>query len=218
MTARSFKALFLAGLLGLAAAVGLARAQGTAEPPLPEGTERAIFAGGCFWCVESDFDHVPGVLRTISGYTGGTVKNPSYEQVGGGGTGHLESVEIYFDPKKVSYEQLVDVFWHSVDPTDDRGQFCDQGPTYKTAIFATSPEQKRIAEASKKKLAESGVLKRPIVTVIRTAGPFYRAEDYHQNYYKTHPLRYKFYRYSCGRDARLRELWGKDAHRGIADH
>lgn len=218
MTARPFKALLLAGLLSLAAAAGLARAQGTVEPPLPQGTERAIFAGGCFWCVESDFDHVPGVLRTISGYTGGTVKNPSYEQVGAGGTGHLESVEIYFDPKKVSYEQLVDVFWHSVDPTDDLGQFCDQGPTYKTAIFATSPEQKRIAEASKKKLAESGVLKRPIVTVIRTAGPFYRAEDYHQNYYKTHPLRYKFYRYSCGRDARLRELWGKDAHRGIADH
>ena len=178
----------------------------------------ATFAGGCFWCVESDFDGVPGVRRTISGYTGGMLKNPSYEQVSAGGTGHREAVQVFYDPKKVSYETLLDVFWHSVDPTDAGGQFCDRGHSYETAIFANTPEQMALAEKSKKALAASGVLKAPIVTPVLRAEPFYPAEGYHQNYYRENPLRYRYYRYACGRDARLKALWGKDAKRGIAKH
>ncbi len=178
----------------------------------------ATFAGGCFWCVESDFDNVPGVIRTISGYTGGLLIDPTYKQVSAGGTGHREAVQIFYDPKKVTYAMLLEILWRSVDPTDDGGQFCDRGESYKTAIFANSPEQKRLAEGSKHKLQLSAVLNQPIVTSIDVAGPFYPAEDYHQNYYKKNPLRYKFYRYRCGRDARIKELWGKDAHRGIAMH
>ncbi len=183
-----------------------------------EKLEIATFSGGCFWCVESDFDGVPGVVKTISGYTGGMLKNPTYKQVSAGGTGHIESVEIHFDPAKVSYEKLLDVFWHSVDPTDAGGQFCDRGHSYGTAIFTHSPEQKEIAEASKKTLMEKAGLKQPIVTPIREAAPFYPAETYHQDYYRKNPLRYRVYRYGCGRDARLTELWGKDAHRGIEKH
>ena len=183
-----------------------------------EKLETAIFAGGCFWCVESDFDHVPGVVKTISGYTGGTLKDPTYQQVTAGGTGHIEAVEIHFDPTKTSYAKLLDAFWHSVDPTDGGGQFCDRGESYQTAIFATSPEQKRIAEESKKRLADRAVLKQPVVTPIRDAAPFYPAETYHQDYYTKNPLRYKLYRYGCGRDARLLELWGADAHKGIEKH
>lgn len=183
-----------------------------------EKLEIATFAGGCFWCVESDFDGVPGVVKTISGYTGGMLKNPTYKQVSAGGTGHIEAVEIHFDPAKVSYEKLLDVLWHSVDPTDAGGQFCDRGQSYETAIFTHSPEQKRIAEASKKMLMEKAGLKQTIVTPIREATPFYPAETYHQDYYKKNPLRYRVYRYGCGRDARLTELWGKEAHRGIEKH
>jgi peptide-methionine (S)-S-oxide reductase len=183
-----------------------------------EKLEIATFAGGCFWCVESDFDGAPGVVKTISGYTGGLLKDPTYNQVSAGGTGHIEAVEIHFDPTRTSYEKLLDVLWHSVDPTDAGGQFCDRGQVYGTAIFAHSPEQKRIAEASKKKLMEMAGLKQPIVTPIRDATPFYPAETYHQDYYKKNPLRYKVYRYGCGRDARLRELWGNEAHRGIEKH
>ncbi|MFQ5765583.1 MAG: peptide-methionine (S)-S-oxide reductase MsrA [Rhodospirillales bacterium] len=178
----------------------------------------ATFAGGCFWCVESDFDRVPGVVRTVSGYTGGRLKDPTYQQVGAGGTGHREAVQIFYDPEKVTYETLLGIFWRSVDPTDDGGQFCDRGESYKTAIFANSPEQKRLAEASKRALQPSAVLDRPIVTPVEVAGPFYPAEDYHQDYYEKNPVRYKFYRYSCGRDARIKTLWGEDAHRGIAKH
>lgn len=183
-----------------------------------KGEAVATFAGGCFWCVESDFDHVPGVTRTISGYTGGMLRNPTYHQVSAGNSGHLEAVQIYFDPKKTSYKALLDVFWRSVDPTDAGGQFCDRGDNYVTAIFANSPEQKEIAEASRAALMKSHVLKQPIVTAIRTAGPFYPAEDYHQDYYTKNPLRYRFYRLTCGRDARIKELWGDQAHKGIADH
>ena len=186
--------------------------------PAEKGLETAIFAGGCFWCVESDFDGVPGVVKTVSGYTGGIMPNPTYTQVSSEKTGHREAVQVTYDPKSVSYETLVDVFWHSVDPTDDGGQFCDRGPSYKTAIFAVTPEQKRIAQESKKKLEASGVLKKPVVTLIADAGPFFPAEDYHQNFYKKNPIRYKFYRFNCGRDARLEVLWGKDAHRGITTH
>jgi methionine-S-sulfoxide reductase len=178
----------------------------------------ATFAGGCFWCVEADFDNVPGVVRTVSGYTGGSLKNPTYRLISAGGTGHREAVQIFYDPKKVTYAMLLDVLWRSVDPTDGGGQFCDRGESYGTAIFANSPDQKRLAEDSKRKLQASGVLKQPIVTPIEVAGPFYPAEGYHQDYYKKNPIRYKIYRYGCGRDARIKELWGKDAHLGIAKH
>ncbi len=177
--------------------------------------EIAIFAGGCFWCVESDFDGVPGVVKTVSGFTGGTTPNPTYKQVVNEATGHLEAVQITYDPKKVSYATLVDILFHSVDPTDGGGQFCDRGVSYATAIFATTPEQKRVAEEIKRKLQDSGVLKDPIVTPVRDAGPFFPVEEYHQNFYKKSPVRYNFYRYNCGRNARVESLWGKDAHRGI---
>jgi peptide-methionine (S)-S-oxide reductase len=183
-----------------------------------EKLEIATFAGGCFWCVESDFDGAPGVVKTISGYTGGLLKDPTYKQVSAGGTGHIEAVEIHFDPTKTTYQKLLEVLWHSVDPTDAGGQFCDRGQSYETAIFTHSDAQKRIAEASKKMLMKKAGLKEPIVTPIRVAPAFYPAETYHQNYYKKNPLRYKVYRYGCGRDARLRELWGKEALRGIEKH
>ena len=178
----------------------------------------ATFAGGCFWCVESDFDNVPGVVRTISGYTGGALKDPTYEQITAGGTRHREAVQIFYDSKKITYAMLLEIYWRSVDPTDDGGQFCDRGESYKTAIFANSPEQKRQAEDSNRNLQQSGALGQPIVTPIEVAGPFYSAEDYHQDYYRKNPIRYTLYRYGCGRDARIKELWGEDAHRGIEKH
>ena len=167
----------------------------------------ATFAGGCFWCVEADFDKVPGVLGTTSGYTGGQVANPSYEQVSHGGTGHAEAVEIAFDPAKVSYQKLLDVFWHNIDPLAKDRQFCDHGRQYRSAIFYRNDEQRRLAEAAKAEVAKR--FKEPIATEIVPAGPFYKAEDYHQDYYSKNPIRYKFYRFNCGRDARLEELWGK---------
>ena len=180
--------------------------------------EAATFAGGCFWCVESDFDSVPGVVSTTSGYTGGDLVDPTYKRVSAGGTGHREAVRIVYDPTKTSYATLLDVFWHSVDPTDGGGQFCDRGESYATAIFANSAEQKRLAEDSKRALERSAVLERPIVTPIERAGPFYPAEGYHQDYYEKNPIRYNFYRYRCGRDDRIEDLWGAEAHRGIAEH
>jgi peptide-methionine (S)-S-oxide reductase len=179
------------------------------------GHRVAIFAGGCFWCVESDFDKVPGVTGTVSGYTGGGTEDPTYRQVSAGGTGHREAVKITYDPKTVSYDKLLHVFWRSVDPTDGGGQFCDRGDSYATAIFATDAEQRAAAEASKKALMESGVLEAPIVTPVEAAGAFYPAEDYHQDYYKKNPIRYKIYRYGCGRDGRIKALWGDQAHDGI---
>ncbi len=175
----------------------------------------AIFAGGCFWCVESDFDQVPGVLETTSGYIGGTTANPTYKSVTYGSTGHREAVKIAFDPAKVTYAKLLNVFWRSVDPTDDGGQFCDRGDSYKTEIFATSDAQLKLAENSKKSILDTKRLAAPIVTPIRRAGPFTNAEDYHQDYYKKSPVQYKFYRYRCGRDARVRAIWGDEAHAGI---
>ena len=178
----------------------------------------AIFAGGCFWCVESDFDRVPGVTKTISGYTGGTLKNPTYKDVVGGGTGHREAVQIFYDPGKVTYAILLEVFWRSVDPTDADGQFCDRGVSYETAIFVTSLDQHRLAEASKKALMSSGALKKPVVTRIEDATDFYPAEAYHQDFYEKNPVRYRFYRYNCGRDQRVKELWGDQAYKGIIKH
>jgi peptide-methionine (S)-S-oxide reductase len=167
----------------------------------------AIFAGGCFWCVEEAFDKVKGVVETTSGYTGGTVPNPTYEQVTAGGTAHAEAVLVRYDPKKVTYETLLDVFWHNIDPFDAGGQFCDRGDNYRSAIFYHSDRQKGQAEASKK--AVEAKLGKPVVTAIVHAGPFYPAEMYHQNFHETNPWRYKFYKWNCGRADRLEEIWGK---------
>jgi peptide-methionine (S)-S-oxide reductase len=180
-----------------------------AQAPKP-GQAVATFAGGCFWCVESDFDHVPGVLQTISGYTGGRVANPTYHQVSAGGTGHAESVEVVYDPGKVTYQQLLTYFWHHVDPTVKDQQFCDHGNQYRTAIFVHNDEERKLAEASKKKVEAE--LKKPIYAEIVAAGPFYKAEDYHQDYYKKNPVQYKFYRWNCGRDQRIEQIWG--THKG----
>lgn len=170
---------------------------------------KAIFAGGCFWCVEADFDKIPGVISTTSGYIGGQLPNPSYEEVSSKQTGHAEAVEVVFDSQKVSYSQLVEYFWKTIDPTVKDQQFCDVGHPYRTAIFAVSTEQFKIAQASKLALDKNKPFKEAIQTEIVMAGTFYPAEVYHQDYYKKNPIRYKYYRHSCGRDARLAELWGK---------
>jgi peptide-methionine (S)-S-oxide reductase len=188
----------------------LALVAGTfATSVLAQTTSKATFAGGCFWCVESDFDKVPGVLSTTSGYIGGTVANPTYQQVAGKSTGHAEAVEIEFDPAKVSYEQLLAKFWRSIDPTTKDRQFCDVGSPYRTAIFAHDATQLAAARGSLQELEKTKPFKAPIVTEIQTATTFYPAEDYHQDYYKKNPIRYQYYRYTCGRDARLEALWGK---------
>lgn len=174
-------------------------------------TEAATFAGGCFWCMEAPFDKLPGVISVTAGYTGGSLKNPTYEQVSGGGTGHAESVQIVYDPARISYEKLLDVFWHNIDPTVKDRQFCDAGHQYRSAIFYHGDGQQRMAEASKAALGKSKPFKAPIVTEIVPAGVFYPAEEYHQHYYKKNPIRYRFYRGGCGRDARLKELWGSAA-------
>jgi len=167
---------------------------------------KAIFAGGCFWCMESDFEKVKGVISVVSGYTGGRVGNPSYEQVSAGGTGHREAVEVTYDPAKVTYGQLVDVFWRNIDPLDATGQFCDKGDQYRAAIFWRDAEQRRIAELS---LANARKRFGDVATEVFPATAFYRAEEYHQDYYKKNPVRYRFYRASCGRDARLKAVWGR---------
>lgn len=170
----------------------------------------ATFAGGCFWCMEPPFDKLEGVTETISGYAGGHVENPTYKQVSAGGTGHVEVVQITYDPDRISYEELLEVYWPNTDPTDPDGQFCDQGESYRPAIFYHDEEQKRLAEASKEKLEKNKPFEGPVTTRIEQLNDnFWPAEDYHQNYYRKNPLRYKFYRYNCGRDARLEELWGE---------
>ncbi|WP_308253371.1 peptide-methionine (S)-S-oxide reductase MsrA [Geminocystis sp. GBBB08] len=167
--------------------------------------EKATFAGGCFWCMESPFDEIKGVLSTTSGYTGGNLKNPTYKQVSKGNTGHAEAVEIEYDSKLVNYSQLLTVFWHNIDPTVQNRQFCDVGNQYRSAIFYHNDAQKKLAEESKEKVAKQ--LNKPIFTEIKTISSFYPAEDYHQDYYKKNPLLYKYYRYRCGRDQRLKEIW-----------
>jgi peptide-methionine (S)-S-oxide reductase len=195
----------LAGLALLAAVSGAA----AQSPPAEGGRKTAIFAGGCFWCMEHPFDELAGVISVTSGYTGGTKAHPTYEEVSSGKTGHAESVQVIYDPAKVSYEKLVDVFWHNIDPLTPNAQFCDHGTQYRSAIFYLDDEQKRIAEASKEALTKSGKFDKPIVTQIVAASTFWPAEDYHQHYYKTNPVRYKYYRFNCGRDQRLEQLWGK---------
>ena len=190
----------------LAALLALVSAQAGAQ-----ATATATFAGGCFWCVEADFDKVPGVVSTTSGYTGGTVPNPSYEQVSGKHTGHAEAVRVVYDPAKVSYETLLQKYWHSIDPTTKDRQFCDVGTPYRTAIFVHDAAQAAAAQSSLAALEKSKPFKEPIVTSIEPAGPFYPAEDYHQDYYLKNPVRYNYYRFACGRDARVEQLWGKAA-------
>jgi peptide-methionine (S)-S-oxide reductase len=197
-------------LLSLIFALTFAGAAAAQMAPLPKpgpGQAVATFAGGCFWCTESDFDHVAGVISTTSGYTGGKVVNPDYHQVSAGGTGHAEAVQVIYDPSKVSYQKLLTYYWHSVDPTVKDQQFCDHGNQYRTAIFVHNDEERKLAEASKKKVAAQ--LGKPIYTEIAQAGAFYPAEEYHQDYYKKNPARYHFYATGCGRYARLDELWGK---------
>jgi peptide-methionine (S)-S-oxide reductase len=192
----------IAALLVAATAVGSAGAAANQDEAI------AIFAGGCFWCMEAPFDVLPGVVSTTSGYTGGNKRDPTYEQVSAGGTGHTEAVQVRYRPGEISYEALLDVFWHNIDPLAVDRQFCDRGAQYRSAIFYTDEEQQRLAEASKAALAASGKFSAPIATEVTAAGPFYPAEAYHQDYYRKHPVRYKFYRYNCGRDQRLEALWG----------
>src|SRR5262249_41949872 len=198
---------FVAVLAACALTVGVAAAQAPGTRTDAGKTAVAAFAGGCFWCVEADFDKVDGVISTTSGYTGGTVANPSYQQVSAGGTGHSEAVEIVYDPAKVSYEKLLAHFWRNHDPLAKNAQFCDHGSQYRAGIFYHDEEQHRLAEASKK--TAKARFKKPTQTKTRPAGPSYKPEDYHQNSSLKKAVRYKVYRYNCGRDQRLEELWGK---------
>ena len=184
-----------------------AAADATAAPQ-QDSRAIAIFAGGCFWCMEPPFDKLPGVISTTSGYVGGHVANPTYEQVSAGGTGHAEAVRVEYDPSRIGYAKLLEVFWHNIDPVAVDRQFCDVGAQYRSAIFPVDEAQRRLAEASKRKWQASGRFDRPIATEIVAATTFYPAEDYHQDYYEKNPVRYKFYRFSCGRDGRLEEVWG----------
>ena len=169
----------------------------------------AVFAGGCFWCIESDFEKLDGVIDVVSGYTGGAAETATYKDVTRENTGHYEAVKVTYDPSEVSYAELVEYFWHHIDPTDSSGQFCDKGPSYKSAIFYGSEEEHKIVEQSLAKLNETKPFSENIVTTVTAAQPFYLAEDYHQDYYKKNPIRYNFYRTGCGRDARVAEVWGK---------
>ena len=200
-TSRSFAAL--ASVFALSPAV---HAQ-TPAAPAP-ATAKATFAGGCFWCVEADFDKIDGVISTTSGYIGGTVTNPTYEQVSAKTTGHAEVVEIVYDPRKVTYDRLLEYFWRTTDPTAKDRQFCDAGTPYRHAIFANGAEQLAAAKASLAALEKTKPFKEPIVTQIALATTFYPAEGYHQDYYLKNPIRYKYYRNGCGRDGRLKQLWG----------
>ena len=178
------------------------------EPSTAENVETAIFAGGCFWCMEPVFDRKTGVISVTPGYTGGTTRDPSYQEVSSGQSGHVEAVRIVFDPGQISFLELLHVFWRNIDPTTRNRQFCDFGSQYRSAIFYLSEEQKRVAEESRRELAESSPFDRPIVTEILPAAEFYPAEDYHQQYYKKNPARYKMYHEGCGRTSRLKQLWG----------
>jgi len=189
--------------LALIAAAGTVTAAGNIE--------KATFAGGCFWCMEHPFDALPGVLSVTAGYTGGQKKNPTYQEVSAGGTGHAESVQIVYDPTKTTYGKLLDVYWHNIDPTTKDRQFCDSGHQYRSAIFYHTEEQHKEALQSKAELEKTKPFKEPVVTEIVPAGEFYPAEEYHQHYYKKNPIRYWYYRNGCGRDQRLKDLWGKAA-------
>lgn len=211
---RSPRVAMMSGLLVLLATATAAAQPASASAPAVRAntpaTAVAIFAGGCFWCMEPPFDKLPGVISTTSGYTGGRIANPTYEQVSAGGTGHAESVQVKYDPRKVSYATLLDTYWHQIDPVAVDRQFCDSGTQYRSAIFTSDPEQARLAADSKRQ--QQARFKQPIATEVVVATRFYPAETYHQDYYKKNPLRYKFYRYNCGRDQRLQEVWGSSGH------
>jgi peptide-methionine (S)-S-oxide reductase len=231
MTPRTTRLVLLAVTTTLVAIGALASGPSTSEPSRKEGSAAAqpapaaakkeepkeaklataTFAGGCFWCMEPPYDKVPGVVSTTSGYAGGTKKDPTYEEVSTGTTGHAEVVQIVYDPSKVTYAQLLEIFWHNIDPITPNAQFCDRGSQYRSAIYFHDAEQQRLAEESKRKLEASGRFTKPIVTEIAAASDFYPAEEYHQDYYQKNPARYRYYRFGCGRDARLKELWGEDA-------
>ena len=198
-------------LLQVALALFAIQAMAATPVTVPPGHAIATFAGGCFWCMEPPYDRLPGVTATISGYMGGKTANPTYEQVSSGSTGHAEVVQVVYDPKKVSYEKLLETFWVNVDPTVKDRQFCDTGSQYRTSIFYHDEAQRQAAEASLEQLSKSKPFKAPIVTPIEMATTFTPAEDYHQDYYTKNPVRYNFYRNGCGRDARLKELWGAKA-------
>src|SRR5262245_55652184 len=204
MNKTRFAAAFAAAALALA---GPASTQD--RPAAPPKTARAVFAGGCFWCMAAPFDKLPGVRSTTSGFSGGQTKNPTYEQVSAGVTGHAEAVQVLYDPQRVTYAQLLEVFWHNVDPLDRGGQFCDRGTQYRSAIFYGNEEERMEAEASKARVEQR--LGKPVVTQIVPAGAFYPAEEYHQDFYQRNPVRYNQYRTGCGRDRRLKELWGSEA-------
>jgi len=201
---RWYRSAFAAA--ALVAAIAGTLGAGSADAAEPE---KAIFAGGCFWCMEEAYEKVPGVLSVVSGYSGGEVDNPTYQQVSSGGTGHFEVVEVEYDPDAVSYKQLLDIFWHNIDPLDARGQFCDKGSQYLSAVFVANDAEKQLAEASKAEVEQQ--LGEKAATPILPETTFYLAEDYHQNYYETNSARYHFYKFGCGRPQRLEELWGKPA-------
>jgi len=202
----------LAGIAATALAfISSAGAQDQVSSPDAKRLSSAVFAGGCFWCVESDFDKLDGVVSTTSGYTGGTVDRPTYEQVSHEKTGHYEAVKVTYDPDKVSYGDLVDYFFHHIDPTDAAGQFCDKGESYRSAVFVSNDEQREVAETEVGMINESGVLDAPVVTKIVDASTFWPAETYHQDYYKKNPLKYRYYRTACGRDARVKKVWAGES-------
>jgi peptide-methionine (S)-S-oxide reductase len=203
---RGVLSMRLKAILATAAAAFVALAGGTAGAE----TQTAVFAGGCFWCMEEAFDKVPGVVETTSGYAGGATQDPTYEEVSSGGTGHYEVVQVTYDPAKASYEQLLESFWHNVDPFDARGQFCDKGSQYKSAIFVADEKERTLAEASKKEV-EGRFPDMTVATAILPAATFYPAEDYHQNFYQTNEGRYQYYKFGCGRAQRLEQIWGKPA-------
>ena len=208
MKTASFAVLALAALVSLAPG---AAAQAPAPAPKAAATAVATFAGGCFWCMEPPYDKLPGVISTTSGYMGGGKRYPTYEEVSNGVTGHAEVVQVAYDPSKVSYEKLLEVFWVNIDPTVENRQFCDRGTQYRTAIFVHTPEQRKAADASKAAVEKSKPFSEPIITPVVDAGEFWPAEDYHQDYYRKNPARYTYYRTGCGRDARLKQLWGAKA-------
>jgi peptide-methionine (S)-S-oxide reductase len=197
-------------ILGIAAAILVAllvirQSNAAPTPPAPKGLAKATFAGGCFWCMVHPFDELTGVVKVTSGYAGGHTNDPTYEEVSAGNSGHRESVEVLYDPRQITYAKLLDVFWHNVDPTNNNGQFCDEGSQYRSGIFYHDAEQKRLAEASKAALQK----RMKVYTDILPAGYFYAAEEYHQDYYKKNPVRYRFYRLNCGRDYVLGKIWGR---------
>lgn len=199
---------FVSVVVGLSLLCSLALWSGNIDARASDPA-KAYFAGGCFWCMEEAFEQVEGVVSVVSGYMGGTVANPRYEQVSGGSTGHAESVEVSYDPAKVSYQKLLDVFWRNIDPITPNAQFCDHGSQYRSAVFYGTDEEQRLSEESKAAIERSKRFSAPIATQLVKASVFYQAEDYHQDYYKKNPLRYKYYKYGCGRAQRLESLWGK---------